>query len=101
MVDDIIAKIMEEERLEQMEKMKKRNESVEMMRQVTIVLLLLLQCSSQAPCVRHPHHRLQFMEDRERWKAEEVRRQQAEDDAINKCPAPHFSTTASLPYPVV
>jgi hypothetical protein len=31
---------------------------------------------------------LQFMEDRERWKAEEVRRQQAEDDAINKCP-PH------------
>jgi hypothetical protein len=34
MVDDIIAKIMEEERLEQMEKMKKRNESVEMMRQV-------------------------------------------------------------------
>lgn len=41
------------------------------------------------------------MEDRERWKAEEVRRQQAEDDAINKCPAPHFSTTASLPYPVV
>lgn len=58
MVDDIIAKIMEEERLEQMEKMKKRNESVEMMRQ--------------------------FMEDRERWKAEEVRRQQAEDDAINK-----------------
>ena len=44
MVDDIIAKIMEEERLEQMEKMKKRNESVEMMRQVTVVLLLLLQC---------------------------------------------------------
>jgi hypothetical protein len=35
MVDDIIAKIMEEERLEQMEKMKKRNESVEMMRQVS------------------------------------------------------------------
>ena len=44
MVDDIIAKIMEEERLEQMDKMKKRNESVEMMRQVTVVLLLLLQC---------------------------------------------------------
>jgi len=58
MVDGIIAKIMEEERVEQMDKMKKRNESVEMMRQ--------------------------FMEDRERWKAEEVRRQQAEDDAINK-----------------
>ncbi len=37
MVDDIIAKIMEEERTEQMEKMKKRNESVEMMRQVTRV----------------------------------------------------------------
>ncbi len=34
MVDGIIAKIMEEERVEQMEKMKKRNESVEMMRQV-------------------------------------------------------------------
>ena len=34
MVDGIIAKIMEEERLEQMEKMKKRNESVDMMRQV-------------------------------------------------------------------
>ncbi len=34
MVDGIIAKIMEEERQEQMEKMKKRNESVEMMRQV-------------------------------------------------------------------
>ncbi len=37
MVDDIIAKIMEEERLEQMEKMKKRNESVEMMRQVPLI----------------------------------------------------------------
>ncbi len=37
MVDDIIAKIMEEERTEQMEKMKKRNESVEMMRQVKSV----------------------------------------------------------------
>ena len=34
MVDGIIAKIMEEERVEQMDKMKKRNESVEMMRQV-------------------------------------------------------------------
>ena len=33
-MDGIIAKIMEEERLEQMEKMKKRNESVDMMRQV-------------------------------------------------------------------
>ena len=40
MVDDIIAKIMEEERLEQMDKMKKRNESVEMMRQVSTALLL-------------------------------------------------------------
>ena len=37
------------------------------------------------------------MEDRERWKAEEVRRQQAEDDAINKCPPPPPSLPNSPP----
>ena len=79
MVDDIIAKIMEEERVEQMDKMKKRNESVEMMRQVPRT------CSCSAIDARVADCCPQFMEDRERWKAEEVRRQQAEDDAINKC----------------
>ena len=78
-MDDIIAKIMEEERVEQMDKMKKRNESVEMMRQVPRTRSCSAIDAHRADC--YP----QFMEDRERWKAEEVRRQQAEDDAINKC----------------
>ena len=55
MVDGIIAKIMEEERQEQLEKMKKRNESVEMMRQVCRALPLLppaRPCACSCLCSR-------------------------------------------------
>jgi hypothetical protein len=55
MVDGIIAKIMEEERVEQMEKMKKRNESVEMMRQVRARCAVLCCAVLVVSCIQYHH----------------------------------------------